>query len=98
MNVLDMVPSLARDRPHTYEPIASRAPPKGLASPARGAPHTDEFGSLEPEPSQTRTCVGTLRHEPSSLARKPGSWVRIPLRAWMFDVCVFLCLCCPVFR
>jgi hypothetical protein len=30
-------------------------------SPARGAPHTDEFGSLEPEPSQTRTCMGTLR-------------------------------------
>jgi hypothetical protein len=29
-------------------------------SPARGAPHTDEFGSLEPEPSQTLTCMGTL--------------------------------------
>jgi hypothetical protein len=28
-------------------------------SPARGAPHTDEFGSLEPEPSQARTCMGT---------------------------------------
>jgi hypothetical protein len=32
-----------------------------------------------------------------SLARKLGSWVRIPLRAWMFSVCVcvyvFLCLC-----
>jgi hypothetical protein len=30
-------------------------------------------------------------------ARKPGPWVRIPLRAWMFSVCVclcvFLCLC-----
>jgi hypothetical protein len=31
----------------------------------------------------------------SSLAWKPGPWVRIPLRAWMFSVCVcvFLCLC-----
>jgi hypothetical protein len=38
MNVLDMeadmVLSLARDHPHTYEPIASRAPPKALASQA----------------------------------------------------------------
>jgi hypothetical protein len=31
---------------------ASRAPPK--------APHTDEFDSLEPEPSRTRTCMGIL--------------------------------------
>jgi hypothetical protein len=23
-----------------------------------------------------------------SLARKPGPWVRTPLRAWMFSVCV----------
>jgi hypothetical protein len=42
------------------ETAATRAPPKALASPARGAPHTDEFGSLEPEPSRTRTCVGTF--------------------------------------
>jgi hypothetical protein len=42
------------------EPAASRAPPKALASPARGAPHTEEFGLLEPEPSQTRTCMGTF--------------------------------------
>jgi hypothetical protein len=27
-----------------------------------------------------------LRHELSSLARTPGSWVRIPFRAWMFSV------------
>jgi hypothetical protein len=40
-----------------------------------------------------------LRHELSSLAPTLGSWVRNPLRAWMFDVlmrlfcvCVFLCL------
>jgi hypothetical protein len=40
-----------------------------------------------------------LRHELFSLARTLGSWVRIPLRAWMFGVCmcllyvcVFLCL------
>jgi hypothetical protein len=34
-----------------------------------------------------------LRHELSSLARPLGSWVRIPLKAWM-SVCAFiLCLC-----
>jgi hypothetical protein len=34
----------------------------------------------------------------SSLARKPGLWVRIPLRAWMFSVCVcaFFCGCVQV--
>jgi hypothetical protein len=29
----------------------------------------------------------------SSLARKPGSWVSIPLRAWMFGVRVCVCVC-----
>jgi hypothetical protein len=29
-----------------------------------------------------------LRHEPSSLSRTLGSWVRIPLKAWM-SVCVY---------
>jgi hypothetical protein len=58
--------------PHTYE---------------CGDPHTDEFGSLEPEPSrvelasQTRTCMGPLRHELSSLALTLGSCVRILLEA-----------------
>jgi hypothetical protein len=30
----------------------------------------------------------SLRHELSSLARTLGSWVRIPLKAWMY-VCVY---------
>jgi hypothetical protein len=35
-----------------------------------------------------------LKHELSSLARTLGSWVRIPLRAWMFGVCMRLfCVC-----
>jgi hypothetical protein len=34
-----------------------------------------------------------LRYALFSLARKPGSWVRIPLRAWMFSVCVCVCVC-----
>jgi hypothetical protein len=39
------------------------------------------------------TVTGGLRHEPSSPARKLGSWVRISLEAWMF-VCVRLfCVC-----
>jgi hypothetical protein len=43
------------------EPAESRAPPKALASPARSAPHTDEFGSLGPELSRIRTCTGIFR-------------------------------------
>jgi hypothetical protein len=40
-----------------------------------------------------------IRRELSSLARALGSWVRIPLKAWvsvcvhLFCVCVVLCLC-----
>jgi hypothetical protein len=52
---------------------------------------------IESEPvtvaERSRTCTVFAR----LLARKPGSWIRIPLRAWMFSVCVcmcvFLCLC-----
>jgi hypothetical protein len=37
-----------------------------------------------------------LRHEPSSLARTLGSWVRIPLEAWMpvyiYSVFVLFCM------
>jgi hypothetical protein len=66
MNVLhmeaDIVPSLARDHPHTYEPIASRAPPKALASQAGLA-------------SQTRTCMGTLRDEFEK--EKKESWTKV---------------------
>jgi hypothetical protein len=35
-----------------------------------------------------------LRYVLSLFARRPGSWVWIPLRAWMFNVCVSF----PVFR
>jgi hypothetical protein len=47
--------------------------------------------------------LGFLMHHDitllSSLARKPGSWVRIPHKAWIFCMCMCLfCLCCPVFR
>jgi hypothetical protein len=37
-----------------------------------------------------------LRHEPSSPARTLGSWLRMPLEAWMsvcvYSVCVVLCV------
>jgi hypothetical protein len=40
-----------------------------------------------------------LKHELSSLTRKLGSWVRIPLKTWMSVLCAFiLCLCRPVCR
>jgi hypothetical protein len=40
-----------------------------------------------------------LRHELPSLTRTLGSWVRIPLEAWMSVLCAFiLCLCCSVCR
>jgi hypothetical protein len=34
------------------------------------------------------TVAGGLRHVLFSLARKPGSWVRIPHKAWMFGICM----------
>jgi hypothetical protein len=37
-----------------------------------------------------------LKHERSSLARTLGSWVRIPLRAWMFGMCMRLFYVCVV--
>jgi hypothetical protein len=53
------------------EPAASLAPPKALASPARGAPHTDGFGSLEPESSRTRDPLSYVyRHLKGRPARK----------------------------
>jgi hypothetical protein len=36
------------------------------------------------------TVAKRSRHVLSSLARKPGSWVRIPHKAWMFGVCMSL--------
>jgi hypothetical protein len=46
---------------------------------------------------RSRWSIG-LRRALSSLAWKPGPWVRIPLRAWMFSVCVcaFFCVCVQV--
>jgi hypothetical protein len=40
----------------------------------------------------------SLTHELSSLASTLGSWVRIPLKAWMLVCAFILCLCCPVCR
>jgi hypothetical protein len=44
---------------------------------------------------RSRWSLG-LRHEPSSPARTLGSWVRIPLEAWMsvcvYSVCALLCV------
>jgi hypothetical protein len=41
--------------------------------------------------------IDLLRHEQSSLARTLGSWLQIPLEAWM-SVCVYSVLCCSVCR
>jgi hypothetical protein len=38
-----------------------------------------------------------LRHELFSLARTLGLWVRIPLKAWMFSVCVCVRVRAPLF-
>jgi hypothetical protein len=46
---LDSGSRLGYISPHTREWIL-----------ARDTPHTNEFDSLEPKPSQTRTCVGTF--------------------------------------
>jgi hypothetical protein len=34
-----------------------------------------------------------LRHEPPSPGRTLGSWVRVPLQAWMSVYAFILCLC-----
>jgi hypothetical protein len=49
------------------------------------------FDSIIPQ-RRSRLPSG-LRYTLSSLVRRPGSWVGIPLRAWMFDVCAFFCVC-----
>jgi hypothetical protein len=59
-----------------------------------GRPLSCKFSGLYGETQWPRG----LRHELSSLARPLGSWVRIPLRAWMFGLCmrlfcVFVVLC-----
>jgi hypothetical protein len=49
---------------------------------------------------RSRTCQSqwprALKHEPSSPARALGSWIRIPLEAWMsvcvYSVCAVLCV------
>jgi hypothetical protein len=42
---------------------------------------------------------GRAVYELSSLARTLGSWIRIPLKAWLSVFCAFiLCLCCSVCR
>jgi hypothetical protein len=38
--------------------------------------------------SDIAVCVANLGHDLPSLARALGSWVRIPLEAWM-SVCVY---------
>jgi hypothetical protein len=70
--------SLARlVAPHTQTSLGHWNPSRaGLASQTHGAPHTDEFGSLEPEPSQTRGGphtdeFGLLEPEPSQTRGAP---------------------------
>jgi hypothetical protein len=47
--------------------------------------------------SQSQLSRG-LRHELSSLARTLVSWVRIPLKSWLFVYAFIPCLCCPLCR
>jgi hypothetical protein len=46
--------------------------------------------------TSTSNVKRAFRHEPSSSARTLGSWVQIPLQAWMsvraYSVCVVLCV------
>jgi hypothetical protein len=45
-------------------------------------------------PHKPVTVAARSKAELSSFVRTLGSWLRIPLRAWMlFCVCVVLCLC-----
>jgi hypothetical protein len=58
---------------------------------------TNFFFAYGSGPSDSRSqWPRGLRHELSSLARTLGSWVRIPVEAWMsvcvYSVCVVLCV------
>jgi hypothetical protein len=55
------------------------------------------FSASNPITVAARSKAG-LRHELSSLFRTLGSWVRNPLKVWMFVCAFILCLCCPVYR
>jgi hypothetical protein len=48
----------------------------------------------EEEYHSSRSRPSGLMHVLSSLAQKPRSWVPIPLKAWMFGMCMYLfCVC-----
>jgi hypothetical protein len=53
------------------------------------------FGDTVPLYDRSRQPRGII-HELHSLAWTLWSWVRIPLKAWVYGV--YMCLCCPVFR
>jgi hypothetical protein len=52
-----------------------------------------KFGFIKFQMSRSQRPRG-LRHEVSSPAQTLGSWVQIPLKAWMFAF--ILRLCCPM--
>jgi hypothetical protein len=70
--------------------------PSFLIVESRAGPHeVNKELSYTSSRSQWPRWPRGLRHEMSSLARTLGSWVLIPLKAWMFvyvySVCVVLC-------
>jgi hypothetical protein len=65
------------------------------SSKCRGQQHEDLYIRSSDHSGRPRS----LRHELSSLARTLGSWIRIPLKAWMSIFCAFIpCFCCSVYR
>jgi hypothetical protein len=87
MNVLDleadMVQSLARDHPQTYEPTASRAPPKALESQAG-------LGRARLVALHTQT---SLAHWNPSRARLVRVWARSVGLILFVCVCVYVNVC-----
>jgi hypothetical protein len=51
------------------------------------------------QPFYLHTPPITVAARPKTWTRKLGSWIRIPLKAWMSVLCAFmLCSCCSVCR
>jgi hypothetical protein len=67
--------------PPTHVRVNSE-PSQARPSPACGAPHTDGFGSLEPEPSQTHTCMGT---RPRGRCERRGILLEGQIRLSIFE-------------
>jgi hypothetical protein len=72
-----------------HRPVRLRVGTELFSSPQRHPPLQYVSATRSSEIIRSGAGHSSLWHELSSVARKLGSWVRIPHKAWMFDVCIF---------